>query len=258
MRVLTLANEKGGVGKSMIATQFAYYCADKLGLKTLFIDLDHQANSTKAITSSEMCVVSRVTTSDILIDGKTIPEREPFLLVAADNRLTTLERQPNNHNKFANNLSRAIKDADDYYDICIIDTNPNPDIRQITALVVSTHLLSPLQLNQEAIDGIGRLYKNVQRIRKINPELNFLGLLPNLVEPTPFQKKNMAEISEQYGSLFFRLREKVACMPKRTALAEAQAAAVPVWKLPKTSAKTAWTELSAVFGAIVASMNMEV
>ena len=124
MRVLTLANEKGGVGKSMIATQFAYYCADKLELKTLFIDLDHQANSTKAITSSEMCAVSKVTTSNILIDGKTIPEREPFLLVSADNRLTTLERQPDNHNKFANNLSRAIKDADDYYDICTISTQP--------------------------------------------------------------------------------------------------------------------------------------
>ena len=66
----------------MIATQFAYYCAEKLGLKTLFIDLDHQANSTKAITSSKMCAVSQVLTSAILIDGKIILEREPFLLCA--------------------------------------------------------------------------------------------------------------------------------------------------------------------------------
>lgn len=259
MKVFVLANEKGGVGKSMFATQFAYYCAEKLGLKTLVIDLDHQANSTKPLTSSELCTVAETTASEILLDAKPIGVNEPFVLVRADNNLTKLERAGDKHNTYASNLSDVLDDAKDYYDICIIDTNPNPDIRQVTAMVVATHVLSPIQLNQEAIDGIGRLYTNIQKLKKINKELNFLGLIPNLVEATPFQKNNLNELATNFGTLLFKLDTgKVAFIPTRTALAEAQAAGLPVWKIPKTSAKTAWSELRFVFEVIIERLGITV
>lgn len=234
MIILALANEKGGVGKSMVVTQFAYYCAEKLGLKTLVIDLDHQANSTKALISSELCTIAPVKVSEILLKGKSIDINKPFVLVPADNDLTKLERDENKHNIFASHLALALESVENYYDICIIDTNPNPDIRQVTAMVCATHVLSPIQLNQEAIDGIGRLYTNIQKLKKINPNLTFFGLLPNLVEATPFQRQNYDELTEHYGVLMFKLHSrKVAYIRNRTAFAEAQAAGLPVWKIKK-------------------------
>ena len=258
MITLALANEKGGVGKSMVVTQFAYYCAQKLGLKTLVLDLDHQANTTKPLVSSELCLVAPVKASEILLKGKTIDIREPFVLVSADNDLTKLERVAEKHNTFAGNLALALESAGEYYDICIIDTNPNPDIRQVTAMVVASHVLSPIQLNQEAIDGIGRLYTNIQKLKKINSDLQFLGLLPNLVESTPFQRQNLAELAEHYGTLLFKLNTgKPAFIPTRTALAEAQSAGLPVWEMKKTSAKTAWSELSKIFEVVAERLGFK-
>ena len=94
---------------------------------------------------------------------------------------------------------------------------------------------------------------------QINKELNFLGLIPNLVEATPFQKNNLNELATNFGTLLFKLDTgKVAFIPTRTALAEAQAAGLPVWKIPKTSAKTAWSELRFVFEVIIERLGITV
>ena len=259
MKVFLLANVKGGVGKSMFTTQFAYYCVEKLGLKTLVIDLDHQANSTKSLKLSELCVVSKTSSSDILMHAKPIDIKEPFALIYADDNLENLERAGDRHNDYVNNFVAALHDVSDYYDVCIIDTNPNTDIRQTTAIIAATHILSPIELNQEAIDGIGRLFSKIKKLKKINKELVFLGLIPNLVESTPFQKNNLKELTTDYGQLLLKLNNgKVALMPTRTALAEAQAAGLPVWSIPKTSAKTAWKELGPVFEVIAERLGFAI
>lgn len=248
MKVLVLANEKGGVGKSMFVSQYAYYCAEKLGLKTLVIDLDHQANSSKALVSSERCHIANVLASQVLADAKTLDMHEPFVLIKADDGLTRLEKNGDKHGFYAGNLATVLESASVYYDICIIDTNPNPDIRQITAIVVASHVLSPIQLNQEAIDGIGRLFENIKKLKQINKKMVFLGLMPNLVEATPFQRNNLAELVKHFSTVLFKTDAgKVAFIPTRTALAEAQAAGLPVWAMQKTSARTAWSELKPIF-----------
>jgi chromosome partitioning protein len=266
MKVLVLANQKGGVGKSAAGTQLAYYLAGPVKRRVLVIDLDHQKNTTKAITKSGKAAVAGFTASDLLL-GKAgaLPDAN-FVLIPGDDVLSTLERQPDTHNKIANSLKAFLEAAGDRFDVCILDTNPNPDIRYAAALVTSNYVLSPIQLNQEAIDGIGALlnhqrygYRNIKA--KVNPTLELIGILPNMVEPTPFQRGNFAQLAKAYASLLIPMDAKAetfALVPKRSVIAEAQAEGAFVADVKKTAAREAWREMRPVFDVIAKRMQIEV
>lgn len=128
MKTLVLANQKGGVGKSAVGTQLAYYLVQR-ALRVLFIDLDHQKNSTKPIMKSGRATAASFTASQLLAgEGKTVPDAN-FVIVQGDDTLSSLERQPDKHNAIVNSLKAFLESVADKFDVCIIDTNPNPDIR---------------------------------------------------------------------------------------------------------------------------------
>jgi len=149
-----------------------------------------------------------------------------------------------------------------HFDVCVVDTNPNPDIRVVSALVSADFVLSPVQLNQEAIDGIAALLGHervgVQRIQaRLNPGLQLLGILPTLVEPTPFQKRNFAKLVEHYASLLIKLPGAgFALIPKRSAIAEAQAVGEVLWEMKKTAAREAWKEIEPGMAQIARAMQL--
>ncbi len=264
MKTVVLANQKGGVGKSAVACQLAYYFALHLNLRVLVIDFDHQRNTSKALRTGGLCTVSTLTSTKIFTaDGASVEHAE-FVLVAGDADLIKMEKKAAEHNSFASRLLAFLKDAGPHFDICIIDTNPNPDIRQLASLVVADYVLSPLQLNQEAIDGIGDLlnHENIG-IRKIqatiNKKLELIGILPNLVEPTPFQRDNMRDLSKAFPKLLIPMAPLpgFAAIKKTTAIPEAQAAGLPVWKVGKTSARDAWAQMRPVFDKIADTMGVK-
>jgi chromosome partitioning protein len=257
MKTLVLANQKGGVGKSAIACQLAYFLSEILKKRVLFIDLDHQGNSTKALKTSGLATMAEGNSAQLLA-GVAVETEGQFVVVGADAELSKLEKQPDKHNGFATQLKAFLNRIDSSFDICLIDTNPNPDIRMIAALVVADFALSPIQLNQEALDGIGALNKDINNIKaKLNPKLKLIGILPNLVENTPFQQGNLKDLIQHFGRLLIQLEAgRFAFIPTRTALAEAQAAGKPVWKLGKTSARTAWSEMRPVFEGIANEMEI--
>lgn len=261
MKTLVFANQKGGVGKSAIAVQLAYYLAEVKKQRVLFIDLDHQGNSSKAIKLSGLATLSLKTASSLLTSWVDWVEADPFVLIAADgNELMNLEKRAANHNQFAGNLNGFCKGMAEQFDFCIIDTNPNPDIRQLSALIAADFVLAPIQLNQEAIDGIAGLLNHEKiGIKKIqaalNPKLKLLGILPNLVEPTPFQRNNLAALVGQFSSLLIKTEAGYAAIKKSTAIAEAQAAGLPVWKLQKTSARDGWNQIKPVFDTLFKEMS---
>ena len=263
MKTIVFANQKGGVGKSAIATQFAYFLALSRGLRVLVIDLDHQRNTTKALRTGGISSEAAVTASKLLTTPSIRIDVMPFVLVAGDLDLIVLEKQGTViHNTFANNLSAFLSAHAMKFDVCIIDTNPNPDIRQLCALCVTDFVLSPIQLNQEAIDGIGELLHSSRiGIRKLvstelNKELKLLGILPNLVEPTPFQRENFGALATAYPELLIPMGAGFAAIKKSTAIAEAQSAGLPVFKLSKTSGRECWAQLKPVFETIAANMGV--
>ncbi|HOM15251.1 MAG TPA: ParA family protein [Rubrivivax sp.] len=250
MKTLVLCNQKGGVGKSAVATLLAQYLAHR-GQRVLAVDLDHQGNFSKPLLLSGRATSAGITADQLLTSPAPVLPTQPFVLIAADRALLGLERQPALHTPFARQFRVFLAAVDAAFDVCVIDTNPNPDIRVIAALVSADFVLSPIQLNQEAMDGVSALL-NHERVglRKIkavlNPKLTLIGLLPTMVEPTPFQKANFVQIVQQYHPLLIRIGDgpgAFASMPRRSCIAEAQAEGAVLWEMKKTAARDAWHEI---------------
>lgn len=257
MKTLLFANQKGGVGKSTLACQMAYYLSEKLGLKVLVIDTDAQGNATKAMETGEIARISETTAADVFMQQIEQVEEASLVVLPASETLKKLEQQKENHSSFAGNFKNFIASVKGF-DVCIIDTNPFPDIRVIAAMVAADHIVSPVQLKQEAINGIGGVIADVKRVRAaLNPGLNLIGILPSQVQPTPFQKSNFAELSKHYGKLLINIGGgKFAAIKSSTALEEAQAKGLPVWQLGKTSAREMWRDMEPVFMKIAADMGV--
>lgn len=281
MKILVLANQKGGVGKSFVATQLSYYLVQR-GRRVLHLDLDHQGNSSQPLIKGGTARVASFAASDLLGGPVAeLPDGE-LVVIAGDVALSGLERQPEHHNAYVNRLGKFMVDVAPRFDICVIDTNPNPDVRYAGALIVADFVLSPVELNQEAIDGILALLEHprygVHKIKAmLNPRLELIGILPNMVEATLFQRANLAMLVQRYARLLIRLGgegERFAFIPTRTAIAEAQAAGVPVWQLRqappagdigkvdplsmpvRSTAREAWREIQPVFAEIERRMGM--
>ncbi len=230
------------------------------------MDLDHQKNSSKPIIKNGRAALATFTASQLLAGASADLPDGDFVLIQGDDVLSTLERQPDKHNAFVNALHAFLGAVSGRFDVCILDTNPNPDIRYAAALITSQFILSPIQLNQEAIDGIGSLL-NHQRYgyRKIkatlNPDLDLIGILPNMVEPTPFQRGNFQQLVEAFPSLLIVIDPKgkqFAFVPKRSAIAEAQAEGAFLADMKKTAAKDTWRELKPSFDVVARRMGLEI
>ena len=256
MKTLVLANQKGGVGKSAVATLLAHHLAQQ-GRRVLALDLDHQGNLSQPLTRSGRTTLAPFGADQLMTEaGHRLQEQsqvqaQAITLVPAGPALLGMERQPTRHNEFANRLHDFLQAHDQRFDVCLVDTNPNPDIRVIAALACADHVLSPIQLNQEALEGVGALLNHPRvGIRKVqavlNPRLDFIGLLPTMVEATPFQKANWLQLVQRYPQLMVRIGDgpgQYAALPRRASIAEAQASGEVLWEMKKTAARDAWREI---------------
>ncbi|MGY4828580.1 ParA family protein [Sphaerotilaceae bacterium SBD11-9] len=250
MKTLVLANQKGGVGKSAVATLLVHHLAQQ-GRRVLAIDLDHQGNLSSPLQRSNRATTASFPADHLLTEAVSVMPKAAFVLVPSDRGLLMLERQPAMHTPFARNLRSFLTSMDTQFDVCVIDTNPNPDIRVIAALASADFVLSPIQLNQEAMEGVNGLLNHdrvgVRKIKALlNPKLQLIGLLPTMVEPTPFQKANFLQIVQRYHPLLIRIGDgpgDFASMPRRSAVAEAQARGEVLWEMKKTAARETWKEI---------------
>lgn len=250
MKTLVLANQKGGVGKSAVATMLSHHLVQH-GWRVLAIDFDHQGNFTSPVLRSNRATVASITADRLLTEAVSAMPAAAFVMVPSDRGLLTLERQPALHTPFARHLRSFLAAMAAQFDVCLIDTNPNPDIRVIAALASADFVLSPIQLNQEAMEGVHGLLNHdrvgVRKIKAIlNPKLHLIGLLPTMVEPTPFQKANFVQIVQRYHPLLIRVGDgpgDFAAIPRRSAIAEAQARGEVLWEMKKTAARDAWKEI---------------
>ncbi len=266
MKILTVANQKGGVGKSTNLTQFAYYLRS-LGYRVLVSDFDHQGHTSKPIIKSEKAYLS-VSGYDLLSTKfqELSLKKHNFVLSPSSPKLVFLEREKHLHNDYIQHLQEFLTYYKNEFDICLIDTNPNPDIRVIAALSVATHVLCPIQLNQESIDGLKDFFKHpnygLHNIKqKLNKQLKFVGALPSMVQGNPFQKDNLAQIKRDLKSLLIPVAGDdmdYAYIPQSVAFAEAQQAGLFIGDIKKSSARKAWHITKQSFNAISQSIGLEV
>ena len=124
--------------------------------------------------------------------------------------------------------------------------------------LMRSHAKLSYEQAQEAIDGPRSLLQTVAAAKdSLNPGLHFIGILPNQVMDTPFQKENLAAIVQHFANLLIALPEGgFALIRRTTAIEESQAEGVPIWKHAKTSARDAWRKIEPSFAHIASTMGV--
>jgi chromosome partitioning protein len=206
--IITVANQKGGVGKTTTAINTSAAVANK-GFKTLLIDLDPQSNSTmsyvdpRTVTRSmfDVLVSEELSFKDVIV-----PTRVPNLFLAPSKiALAKLESKLIGEIDGPFRLKDKMKETANEYDYIFIDTPPTLGMITVNALVASTHVLVPIQSSYFALEGTDDLLETIEKIKaRPNPNLQLLGVVITMHDKrTTLARDIHDQIGEVFGDRLF-------------------------------------------------------
>ena len=234
-KVIAVANQKGGVGKTTTAVNLAASLA-ATEHPTLLLDIDPQANGTSAVGVDQRGVelsTYEVLTGDVALEEAVLPTEMPFLdvvpshinLVGAEiEMIDLLERE--------RVLKRALTAARRKYDFVVIDCPPSLGLLTLNALTAADSVVVPVQCEYFALEGLGQLLNTIKIVRQhLNPQLEIEGVLLTMFDTRlRLSKQVAAEVRRYFGEKVFK-----TVIQRNVRLSEAPSFGKPVLLYEATS-----------------------
>ncbi|GAB3366430.1 AAA family ATPase [Arachidicoccus ginsenosidivorans] len=227
-RIIGVANQKGGVGKTTTAINLAASFA-VLEFKTLLIDADPQANSTTGIgfdlhnitTSLYDVMVNETPASEVILKSDV-----PFLdLIPSHIDLVGAEIEMINSPNRENVLKKVLEPVADQYDFIIIDCSPSLGLITVNSLVAANSVVVPVQCEFFALEGLGKLLNTIKIVQnRLNPDLEIEGILMTMYDGRlRLSNQVVSEVRRHFDELVFD-----TIIHRNTRLSEAPSFGKPV------------------------------
>ena len=234
-KIIAIANQKGGVGKTTTCINLAASLA-ATKRKVLLVDIDPQGNATMGSGINKNQV--ELTTCDVLLGECTTEqaivraEEGQFDILPANSDLTAAEVSLIEFQDRQSRLRKALASIKDRYHYILIDCPPSLNMLTLNAMVAAQSVMIPMQCEYYALEGLTALLETVNKIQaSVNPELTVEGLLRTMFDP----RNNLA--NDVSGQLLIHFPQKVyrTIIPRNVRLAEAPSHGKPVIQYDKTS-----------------------
>jgi chromosome partitioning protein len=234
-KVLALANQKGGVGKTTSCVNLAA-SLHAIKQKVLLIDLDPQGNATmgSGVDKSNL----NLNTNDVLLGTAKIQDaiikNTPggYDLLPSNSDLTAAEISLVNQTNRERKLKDAINQIKQEYDFILMDCPPSLNMLTLNALVAADSLLIPMQCEYYALEGLSALLNTMEQVKQtLNPGLHVEGIIQTMYDP---RNRLALDVVKQLKSYFPNKVYKNA-IPRNVRLAEAPSHGVPVLLYDKSS-----------------------
>jgi chromosome partitioning protein len=233
-RVLAIANQKGGVGKTTTSINVAASLA-LAGRKVLLVDLDPQGNATMGSGVDKRtvsCSIYQVLlgTSEI---GEAITRASAnYDLVPANRELAGAEVELVDMPERETRLKRALAAVEGAYDFIFVDCPPALNLLTVNGLCAAQAVMIPMQCEYYALEGLSDLVQTIKKVRvNLNPKLEIEGLLRTMYDPRNTLAQQVSEqLQQHFGDKVYR-----TVIPRNIRLAEAPSHGVPALALDRQS-----------------------
>ncbi len=226
-KVLAIANQKGGVGKTTTSINLAASLV-KTRRRVLLVDADPQGNATMGSgVSKEQCLA---TTYEVLLglaplETARVKTEGGYDLVPSNSRLSGAEVELIEMERRERRLRAALETVRHEYDYILIDCPPALNLLTVNAMVAAQAVMIPMQCEYYALEGLTALLNTIRKIREtLNPSLEIEGLLRTMYDPrNNLDNEVSAQLKAHFGDKLYR-----TVIPRNIRLAEAPSHGKPV------------------------------